>query len=210
MSFSTQVALVGPLATQPDVIGHHVVVVPGEQLPLSQVVVDHAVVAVLVPEGDGNGLPLTGFGVIHVVNDCVGCRVAGHSVQLSADDEGIGNRVLPDVGLPAPLHLQTVWIQLRDHDGSFGFAGGVDSPQPLLIHSQVDVSVTSPGVGESAMEASVGKVTTGRDALRGQVVADEGAAATSLKIQRASVQSGPSALHLLWQQQDLSWENMTK
>lgn len=187
MSFLTMVASVGLLATQSEVVGYHVVVVPGKQLPLSQVVVDHAVVAVLVPEGNGNGLPLAGFSVVHVVDDGVGRGVAGHSVQLAADDEGIGHRVLPDVSLPTLLHLQTVWIQLRDHNGSLGFAGGVDGPQPLLIHGQVDVCVASPGVGELAMEAGVGEVTTSCNALRGQVVADEGAATTSLKIQRSLV-----------------------
>lgn len=196
-------ASVGLLATHPDVIGHHVEVVPAKQLPLSQVIVDHAVVAVLVPEGDGNGLPLAALSVVHIVDDGVGGRVAGHGVQLAADHEGVGHGVLPDVGLPAPLHLQTVWVQLGDHDGSFGLAGGVDGPQPLLIHGQVDVRVAAPGVGELAVEAGVREVTAGCDGLRGQVEADEGAAATSLIIQRASVQSGTGALHQLWQHQDL-------
>lgn len=82
---------VGLLATQLDVIGHHVEVVPGKQLPLGQVIVDHAVVAVLVPDGDGYRLPLAGFGIVHVVDEGVGCRVAGHRVQLAADDEGVGH-----------------------------------------------------------------------------------------------------------------------
>lgn len=88
------------------------VVVPGEQLPLSQVIVDHAVVSVLVLEGDAHGLPLAGFSVVHVVDDGVGGCVASHGVQLATDDEGVGHRVLPDVGLPALFHLQTVWVQL--------------------------------------------------------------------------------------------------
>lgn len=103
--------LLGLLAAQLDVIGHHVVVVPGKQLPLSPVIVDHAVVAVLVPEGDADGLPLAGFSVVHVVDDGVGRRVAGHGVQLAADNEGVGHGALPDVGLPAPLHLQTARVQ---------------------------------------------------------------------------------------------------
>ena len=53
------------------------------------------------------------------------------------------------------------------------------------------------------METGVGEFTAGCDALRGQVVADESAAKASLKIEGASVHCGTSALHLLWQQQDL-------
>lgn len=87
-------------------------VVPGEQLPLSRAVVDHAVVAVLVPEGDTHRLPLAGLSVVHVVDDGVGGRVARHSVQPAADDEGVGHRALPDDGLPAVLHLQIMRVQL--------------------------------------------------------------------------------------------------
>lgn len=173
-------ASVGLLATQPEVIGHYVEVVPGKQLPLSRVIVDHAVVAVLVLERDGDGLSLAAFSVIHVVDGGVGGRVAGHGVQLATDDEGVGHRVLPDVCLPALLHLQTVRVQLRDHDGSIGLVGGVDGPQTLLIHGQVDVRVASPGVGGLAVEVCVGQVTAGCDALRGEVIADEGATETSL------------------------------
>lgn len=197
-------ASVGLLATQPEVVGHYVEVVPGEELPLSQAVVDHAVVAVLVLEGDGHGFPLAGFGVVHVVDDGVAGRVAGHGVQPAADHEGVGHRVLPDVGLPALLHLQTVRVQLRDHNRSSGLAGGVDGPQPLLVHRQVDVRVASPGVGELAVEAGMEEVTTGCDALGGQVVADESAAAAPLIVQGSSIQSGTCALYQLWQQQDLS------
>lgn len=88
------------------------VVVPGKQLPLSHVIVDHAVVEVLVFEWDGYGLSLANRSVVHVADGGVCCRVAGQGVQVAADDEGVGHRVLPDVGLPALLHLQTVWIQL--------------------------------------------------------------------------------------------------
>lgn len=179
--------LVGLQAAQSDVIGHHVEVVPSDQLPLSQAVVDHAVVVVLVLEGDGHGLPLAGFCVVHVVDEGVRHRVAGHRVQLPTDDEGVGHRVFPDLGLPAPLHLQTVRVQLRDHDGSFGFVGGVDGPEALLVHGQVDVCVASPGVGELSVEASMGEVTAGRGALRGQVVSDQGAAPTPLIVQGTSV-----------------------
>lgn len=80
-------------------------VVPCKQLPLSQAVVNHAVVAILVLEGDGHGLPLAGFGVIHVVDDSVVSCVAGYGVQLPTDDEGVGHRCLPDVGLPTFLYL---------------------------------------------------------------------------------------------------------
>lgn len=132
------------------------VIVPGEQLPLGQVVVDHAVVAVFVLEGDAHSLPLASFCVIDVVDDGVGRRVAGHGVEPAADDEGVGHRVLPDIGLPALLHFQTLRVQLGDHDGSFGLVGGVHGPQALLVHGQVDVSVAPPGVGELAVEASVG------------------------------------------------------
>lgn len=184
------------------------IVVPGKQLPLSKVIVDHAVVEVLVFEGDGYGLPLAGCSVVHVVDGGVGCCVTGQGVQLAADDEGVGHGGLPDVGLPALLHLQAVWVQLRDHDGSFSFTGGVDSPQPLLIHGQVDVCVASPGVGVLAVEASMREVTTGCNALRGNVIADKGAATTSLIVERATINSGTSALHRFWQQQDLSWENV--
>ena len=67
------------------------VIVPGEQLPLSQVVVNHAVVAISVLEGDAHRLPLASFGVIDVVDDSVGRRVAGHGVEPAADDEGVGH-----------------------------------------------------------------------------------------------------------------------
>lgn len=179
------------------------VVVPGKQLPLSHVIVDHAVVEVLVFEWDGYGLPLANRSVVHVVDGGVGCCIAGQGVELAADDEGVRHRGLPDVGLPALLHLQTVWVQLRDHNGSFSFTGGVDGPQPLLIHGDVDVCVASPGVGILAMEASMREVTTGCDALRGKVIADKGTATPSLIVERTAIHSGTSALHQLWQQQDL-------
>lgn len=179
------------------------VVVPGKQLPLSHVIVDHAVVEVLVFEWNGYGLPLANCSVVHVVDGGIGCRVTGQSVQLAADDERVGHRGLPDVGLPALLYLQTVWVQLRDHDGSLSFAGGVDGPQALLIHGQVDVGVTSPGVGILAMEASMREVTTRCDVLRAKVIADKGAATTSLIVEGTTIHSGTSALHRIWQQQDL-------
>ena len=152
---------------------------PGKQLPLSQAVVHHGVVVVPVPEGDGDGRPQAGGGVVHVVDGGGGCGVAGHGVHLPADDEGVGHGGLSDVGLPALLHLQGVGVQLRDHDGPFRFAGGVDGPQPLLVHGQVDVRVAPPRVGVLAVEAGVGEVPAGCGALRGQVVADEGSAAAS-------------------------------
>lgn len=158
-------ASVGLLPPQPDVIGHQVEVVPRKQLPLSQAVVNHAVVAIVVLEGDGRGLPLAGFGVVHVVDDSVGGCIAGHGVQLPTDDERVGHRRLSDVGLPASLHRQGVGVQLRNHDRSLGLVGGIDGPQPLLINRQVDVCVAPPRVRELAMEASMGKFTASCDAL---------------------------------------------
>lgn len=105
-------ASVGLLAPEPDVIGHYVEVVPTKELPLSQAVVDHAVVAVLVLEGDGQVLPLAGFGVVHVVDGGFTRCITSHGVQLAADDERVGHRVLPDVGFPALLHPQAFWVQL--------------------------------------------------------------------------------------------------
>lgn len=140
-------------------------VVPGKELPLSQAVVDHAVVAVLVLERDGHGLPLAGSCVIHAVDGGVTGCVTSHGVKLPTDHEGVGYRCLPDAGLPAPLHLQTVRIQLRDHDGSLSLTGGVDGPKPLFVYRQVDVCVTAPGVGELTVEASVGEFTTSCDSF---------------------------------------------
>lgn len=183
-------------------------VVPGKQLPLGQAVVNHAVVAILVLEGNGHGLQLAGCCVVHLVDGGVTGCVAGHGVKLPADHEGVGHGRLPDARLPAPLHLQTVWVQLRDHNGSLGLAGGVYGPQPLLVHRQVDVRVPAPGVGELAVEASVGEFTTGRHVLRGQVIADQGATQPSLVVQGPSVYRGPGAFQWVWQQQDLSQQNM--
>lgn len=197
--------LVPLLAAQPDVVGYHVVVVPGEQLPLGQVVVDHAVVTVLVPEGDAQRLPLARLRVVHIVDDGVRSRVAGHRVQPAAEHEGVGHRGLSDAGLPAPLHLQVVRVQLRDDDGAPGLAGGVDGPQALFVHRQVDVGVAAPGVGELAVVAGVREVAAGRHALRGQVVANQGSTQAPLVVQRAAVDGGTGALHLLWQEQHLTW-----
>ena len=160
---SLTAALSGP--AQSDVIGDHVEVVPGVQLPLGMVVVHHAVVTVLVLEGHGDSPPHAGGRVKHIVDGGVGRGVAGHCVQASAHHESIGHCVLPDVGLPALHHFQALGVQLGDHDCALGLARAVDSPQALLVCRQVDVGVAAPGVRVLAMVAGVRQVKARGKAL---------------------------------------------
>lgn len=56
---------------EPDVIGDHVEVVPGKELLLQGVVVDHAAVLVAVLERDHQGLAATGAGVVCEVDGSI-------------------------------------------------------------------------------------------------------------------------------------------
>lgn len=181
-------------------------VVPSEQLPLRVVVVHHAVVAILVLEGHGDGSPGAGGGVERVVDGGVCRGVAGHRVQASAHHESVGHCVLPDVCLPALPHLQALGIQLGNHDRALCLAGAVDGPQAPLVCRQVDVGVAAPGVRVLAVEARVRQVSPRCQALGGQVVTDQGAAALALVVKGAAVHGGPCALHRLWQHQHLHRE----
>lgn len=88
------------------------VIIPGIELLIGWVVVDHAIVQVAIMEGYADGLGLVGVCVEHVVDSGVGQDVAGNSVESTADHEGIGHCVLADVGLPALGHLQVLGVQL--------------------------------------------------------------------------------------------------
>lgn len=55
-----------------DIIGDHVEVVPGKQLPLQGVVVNHTAVLVAIREWDGQGLTGPRFSVVGEVDGCMG------------------------------------------------------------------------------------------------------------------------------------------
>lgn len=103
-------AMAGP--AQSDVIGDHVEVVPGIQLPLSVVVVHHAVVTVLVFEGHGDSLSHTSGCIKRKVDGGVGNSVASNCVQTSTHHESVGHCVLLNISLPGLFHLQALGVQL--------------------------------------------------------------------------------------------------
>lgn len=59
------------------------------------------------------------------------------------------------VGGPALDDLQSVGIQLADDNIPGVLVGGVDSPQPSLVHHEVNVRMPSPGVVIRIIEAGV-------------------------------------------------------
>lgn len=128
-----------------DIVKYLVPVVPGIEGPILGVVVQHGNVRVLVLEGDVDVLVGRGIGLVGVVHLGTS-RVAVGDVERATDDEGLPGAAFRVAGVPGLEALQGVGVQLADDDVARVLVGGVDGPQPVLVHHEVNVRVATPGV----------------------------------------------------------------
>lgn len=93
-----------------DVVEDLVPVIPGEQGPLSGVVIHHTDVGILVVEGNVSVLVGGGVGVVGEV-DLGSSQVGVGDVQGAADHEGLPRAALGKARVPALQDLQRARVQ---------------------------------------------------------------------------------------------------
>lgn len=186
-------------------VAHHEVVVPHVELVVTRVVVHGGHELVGVGEGQADGLLAVGVGVEGVVHAVAG-RLAvivhvngAQHVEHAAHHEGVGGRALVVAGLPRALEAQRVGVELAHHQPSAVALGGVDYPQPVLVHGQVNVGLAAPAVGRRVVV--VGRVDHRLPALdaRAQVVLDDVARALLVVEDGAVVDHKARAVHAVGQ-----------
>jgi len=157
---------------QGHVVEDLVAVVPGVQRPVSGVVVQHGQVAVFIGQWNidvlvGGGVG--GVGVVHLGSP----RVPVGDVQGPTDHEGLSSAAFGVVGGPAADDLQRVGVQLAEDDVPCVLIGGVDGPQPPLVHHEVDVGVPPPGVVVHVVVAGEVQLAGPADERRAEVEPDD-------------------------------------
>lgn len=93
-----------------DVVEDLVAVIPGEQGPLSGVVIHHTDVGILIVEGNVSVLVAGGVGVVGEV-DLGSSQVGVGDVQGAADHEGLPRAALGKARVPALQDLQRARVQ---------------------------------------------------------------------------------------------------
>lgn len=169
-----------------DVVQDLVPVVPGVESPILGVVVQHGDVGILVLEGDVDVLVGGGVGLVGVVH-LGAARVAVGDVERAADDESLASAAFWVAGVPRLQALQGVGVQLADDDVPRVLVGGVDGPEPVLIHHQVDVRVAAPGVVVHVVVAGVVQAARLEDGLGLQVEPDDDVALVFVEVDGAIV-----------------------
>lgn len=169
-----------------DVVQDLMPVVPGVQSPILGVVVQHGDVGVLVLEGDVDVLVGGGVGLVGVVH-LGAARVAVGDIERAADDEGFSSAAFGVAGVPGLQALQRVGVQLADDDVAGVLVGGVDGPEPVLVHHEVDVRVAAPGVVVHVVVAGVVQAARLEDGLRFQVEPDDDVALVFVEVDGAVV-----------------------
>lgn len=171
---------------QGDVVENLVAIVPGVEGSVTRVVVQHGDMRVLILEGNVDVLVGGGVGGVGVVH--LGApRVAVGDVERAADHEGLSGAPLRVVGGPALDDLQGVGVQLAEDNVAGVLVGGVDGPQPPLVHHQVDVGVASPGVVVRVVEAGVVQLPGLADGGGAEVELDDDVALELVEVDGAVV-----------------------
>lgn len=175
-----------------DIVKYLVPVVPGIEGSILGVVVQHGNVRVLVLEGDVDVLVGGGVGLVGVVH-LGASRVAVGDVERAADDEGLPGAAFRVAGVPGLEALQGVGVQLADDDVARILVGGVDGPQPVLVHHEVNVRVATPGVVVHVVVAGIIQAASLENGLCFQVKPDNYVALVFIEIDRAIVDHLTSA-----------------
>lgn len=169
-----------------DIVKYLVPVVPGIESPILGVVVQHGNVRVLVLEGDVDVLVGGGVGLVGVVHLGTS-RVAVGDVERATDDEGLPSAAFRVAGVPGLEALQGVGVQLADDDVARVLIGGIDGPQPVLVHHEVNVRVATPGVVVHVVVAGIIQAASLENGLCFQVKPDNYVALVFIEIDRAIV-----------------------
>lgn len=169
-----------------DIVKYLVPVVPGIEGPILGVVVQHGNVRVLVLERDVDVLIGRGIGLVGVVH-LGASRIAIGDIERAADDEGLPSAAFRVAGVPGLEALQGVGVQLADDDVARVLVGGIDGPQPVLIHHEVDVRVAPPGVVVHVVVAGIIQAASLENGLCFQVKPDNYVALVFIEIDRTIV-----------------------
>lgn len=167
-----------------DIVDDLVAVIPGVEHPLPRVVVQHGNVGILIMEGDIRVLVAGSVRVVSEINLGAG-QVGIGDVENPADHEGLSRAPFGVPRIPAPQHFQGVRIHATHHDIPGVLVGGVDGPEAVLIHHEVDVGEAAPGVGEGVVVAGAGEAALHQDAAGAEVVADGDVALEFVVVQGA-------------------------
>lgn len=100
---------------------------------------------VLILQNDIDVLVGRGVGVVGIV-DFRPSRVAVGHVQRPANHKRLPGTAPRVIGCPALDDVQGQRVELADDDVPRVLIGGVHGPEPALVHHEVDVGVSSPGV----------------------------------------------------------------
>lgn len=168
------------------VIKDLVAIVPSIEGAVTRVVVQHGDMRVLILEGNvyvlvGRGVG--GVGVVHLSTS----RVAIGNVKCATDHKRLAGTPLWVAGCPAFDDLKGVGVQLADHNVASIFVGGVDGPQPPLVHHEVNVRMTTPGVVVGIVEAGVIELPGLADGGGAEVKLDDDVALEFIKVDGAVV-----------------------
>lgn len=91
------------------------------------------------------------------------------------------------VGCPALDDLQRVGVQLADNNIAGVLVGGVDSPQASLVHHQVNVGMSAPGVVIRVIEAGIVELPGLADGRGAEVELDDDMALEFVEVDGAVV-----------------------
>lgn len=127
-----------------------VAIVPGVEDSLPGVIVQHRYVGILIVEGNIRVLVARSVCVVGKI-DLSSSQVRICHIEGPTNDEGLAGASLGIAGIPAVEDLQCDGVHPTDHNIAGVLVGGVDSPQPVLIHHEVDVGEATPGVREGVV-----------------------------------------------------------
>ena len=181
----------------------HMVVIPHIQQVVSRVVIHCSDVLVGIGERDVDGHLLALVRVVHVVDFVprplvVVVFVHGlDDVQDAADHEGVGGGAFVVGGVPGALDTQRVGVELAHHDAPVVLLRGVDDPQAVLVHRQVDVRLPAPAVRRGVVVVCAGDDGLAALDARAQVELDDVARALLVEEERAIVHHEAGAVHTM-------------
>jgi len=183
----------------------YVVVIPHVQQVVPGVVIHCGDVLVGIRERYADRHLLALIRVVHVVDFVprpfvVVVLVDGlDHVQDSADHERVGRGALVVGGVPRALDAQGVGVELAHHHAPVVLLRGVDHPQPVLVHRQVDVRLAPPAVRRRVVVVGVGDDGLAALDARAQVELDDVAGALLVEEQRPVVDDEAGPVHAVRQ-----------